>query len=78
MILSLFLATLSYVTVAHAQVKACYAWDGSSSGNFPCDPEAEVCLAQPASISVLTTAIGERMLWPWEYLYDKSVLHVTV
>ena len=33
---------LSWFQLGSAQVKACYAWDGSSSGNFPCDPEAEV------------------------------------
>lgn len=36
------ISLLSLADSGRAQVKACYAWDGSDSGNFPCDPEAEV------------------------------------
>ena len=48
MILHVVLVSLFLITLVEAQIKACYAWDGSSSGNFPCDPEAEVRLLIPA------------------------------
>lgn len=41
-IVFVLLVFVSLLRVASSQVKACYAWDGSSSGNFPCDPEADV------------------------------------
>jgi len=41
---ALLLVCGSLIGLSSAQIKACYAWDGSSSGNFPCDPEADVRL----------------------------------
>lgn len=66
MIASTVILSLSLFTIANAQVKACYAWDGSSSGNFPCDPEAEVQIASPSVLPPFANRrrAGERMLRP--------------
>ncbi|KAL8831106.1 MAG: hypothetical protein Q9191_001055 [Dirinaria sp. TL-2023a] len=57
MISYVVLISLLLVTLGEAQIKACYAWDGSSSGNFPCDPEAEVHLLATARFFILIQSI---------------------
>lgn len=41
--IALFFGSLLHVASAQSiQLKPCYGWDGSSSNNFPCNPEANV------------------------------------